>query len=86
MEQSKIIDTTETYQSSVHARIESLLNGFSLALWHQAKVEVVTPWTLDGILFSVFRHDEPVLEPFLSPICSNALNPILVLIVMFLRI
>ena len=52
----------------------------------QILVKNNAPRALDGILLSIFSSDEVVLEPLLSPIFSDPLDPGLALIIVLLRI
>ena len=60
-----------------HARVEALSNGFRLGLGQQSSVYNISPWSLDGVLFSIVSSDKSVLEPFLCPISSSPLYSVL---------
>ena len=64
-----------------HAGIEALFNGFISGSGLKIFVEDVSPWSLDGILFSIFLGHKSILEPLFCPIASNPLDPRLALIV-----
>ena len=61
-------------------------NSFRLRLGLQILVQNIAPWALDGILLSIFRCDEVILEPLFSPISSDPLDSGLALILVLLRI
>ena len=69
-----------------HAGIEALLNGFISGPGLKIFVEDVSPWSLDGILFSIFLGAKYVLEPLLGSISSNLLDSSFAFTIGFFRV